>query len=138
MKQPVLRLRYHAFRHPDKDCPLTNLQQIISDLERQKAAIEDALAALRGLSADAPQRRGPGRPPQKRSNLSEEGRQRIAAAQRERWATKNAAGRKVVSKTVGTTGSKTKAVTKKAAARKRSAPKKAAAKKSAPASQTAS
>ena len=130
---------------------MTNLQQIISDLERQKAAIESALAALRGLSAGAPQPRGPrlpaetagpGRPPEKRSNLSDEGRQRIAKAQRERWAAKKAAGKKAVSKTalsktVASTGSTATAATKKVAGRKRSVPKKAAAKKSAPASQTA-
>jgi hypothetical protein len=126
---------------------LTDLQQIINDLERQKTAINNALAALRGLSADTPQRRGPGRPlgtrgpgrpPKKRSTISEEGRQRIAEAQRERWAAKKAAAKKAASKTVGNTGSKAAASAKKTAARKRSVSKKAAAKKSPPASQTAS
>ena len=87
---------------------MTDLQQIISNLERQKAAIEDALAALRSLTADAPERRGPGRPPgrrgpgrplKKRSNISEEGRQRIAEALRKRWAAKRAAAKKAASKT---------------------------------------
>ena len=118
---------------------MTDLQQIITDLERQKAAIDNALAALRGLGADAPQRRepgrplgtrGPGRPPKKRSTISEEGRQRIAEAQRQRWAAKKAAAKKTASKTVGNTGSKTAASAKKTAARKRSVSKQAAAKKS--------
>ena len=67
---------YHAFRPTG----MTDLQQIINDLEQQKAAIESALAALRGLSPEGAERRGPGRPagkrgpgrpPKKRSNISE-------------------------------------------------------------------
>ena len=125
---------------------MTDLQQIINDLEQQKAAIETALAALRGLSNAAPQRRGPGRPPgkrgpgrpsKKRSNISEEGRQRIAEALRKRWAAIKAAAEKPSGRN---TGSKTPApaAAKKAVLRKRSVSKKAAAKKSPPASQTAS
>ena len=129
---------------------MTDLQQIITDLEQQKAAIETALAALRGLSTDVPQRRGPGRPPskrgperppKKRSNISEEGRQRIAEALRKRWAAKRAAAKKAAGKTVVRhTGSKTAApaAAKKTAARKQSVSKKAAEKKSPQASQTAS
>ena len=107
-----------------KRLPLTDLQQIIHDLERQRAAIETALAALRGLSTTVPQRRGPGRPPgkrgpgrppKKRSNISEEGRQRIAEALRKRWAAKKAAAKKTDART---TGSGTSAATKKAAPRK--------------------
>ena len=118
---------------------LTDLQQIISDLEQQKISIDNALAALRGLSAGTPQRRrpgrppgtrGPGRPPKKRSTISEEGRQRIAEAQRQRWAAKKAAAKKIASKTVGNTASKTAASAKKTATRKRSVSKQAAAKKS--------
>ena len=115
---------------------MTDLQQIINDLEQQKTKIDNALAALRGLGADAPQRRGPGRPPgkrgpgrppKKRSTISEEGRQRIAEAQRERWAAKKAAAKKTAAKKAG---SSTSAATKKAAARKRPVAK-TAAKKSA-------
>lgn len=112
---------------------MTDLQQIISNLEQQKAAIEKALAALRGLSAGAPERRGPGRPPgtrrpgrppNKRSLISEEGRRRIAEAQRERWAAKKAAAKKTAGRN---TGAKIPATAKKTAAWKRSVSKKAAA-----------
>ena len=123
---------------------MTDLQQIINELEQQKAAIDTALAALRGLTADAPQRRGPGRPPgkrgpgrppKKRSNISEEGRQRIAEALRKRWAAKKAAGRTSVSNSRSKTPAP--AAVKKVAARKLSGSKKAAAKKSPPSSETA-
>ena len=122
---------------------MTSLQQIISDLEQQKAAIENALAALRGLSGGAEQRRGPGRPPgtggpgrpaKKGSNISDEGRQRIAEALRKRWAAKKAAAKKAAGRN---TGAKTPAPAKKTAPRKRSVSKNAAAKKLTPASQTA-
>ena len=124
-----------------KRLPLTDLQQIIHDLERQRAAIETALAALRGLSTTVPQRRGPGRPPgkpgpgrplKKRSNISEEGRQRIAEAQRERWsakaAAKKTAGKTAVSKTTPISST----VAKKTTARKRTAGRKKAGVKTPP------
>jgi hypothetical protein len=113
---------------------LTDLQQIIYDLERQKTAIDNALEALRGLSADTPQRRapgrpagnrGPGRPPKKRSNISEEGRQRIAKAQRERWAAKKAAAKKIAARN-------NPAAAKKALSRKRPVTKSTAKKSAAP------
>ena len=100
---------------------MTDLQQIINDLEQKKTAIDNALAALRSLSTDTPQRRGPGRPPgkrgpgqppKKRSNISEEGRQRIAEALRKRWAAKKAAAKK--------TGRKNTSAANKAASKKRS------------------
>ena len=125
---------------------MTDLQQIISDLEQQKAAIENALAALRGLSTGAAQRRGPGRPPgtrgpgrppKKRSSISDEGRERIAEAQRERWAAKKAAAKKIVSKTVRHGGSPSAAAAKTTAP-KPTTSKKSAANKSSPASQTVS
>ena len=113
---------------------MTDLQQIINDLERQRAVIDTALTALRGLSNGEPQRRGPGRPPgkrgpgrppKKRPNISEEGRQRIAEALRKRWAAKKAAAKK----TAKTAGANT-SVDGKTASKKRSL-KKTTVKKSA-------
>jgi hypothetical protein len=68
-------------------------KDIIQRLEKQKAAIDRALAALRevddnGAEEAATTRRGrPGKVARKRK-MSEEGRKRIAEAQRKRWATK--------------------------------------------------
>ena len=113
---------------------MTDLQQIINDLEQQKTAIDNALAALRGLSEETPNRRGPGRPPgkrgpgrppKKRSNISEEGRQRIAEALRKRWAAKKAAAKKATAKTSPSTSAAVKTV----ASRKRTVAKNVTAKK---------
>ena len=83
---------------------MTNIQELIADLARQKTAIDNALAALRAISGTAePKRRGrppgsgakrgPGRPPKKQVRLSDEGRQRLAESMKRRWAAKRAAKR---------------------------------------------
>jgi len=71
-----------------------NIQAIISQIDQEIAALTKAKEALQG----APAKRGPGRPPRavaaksvttKKSakrKMSAEGRARIAAAQKARWA----------------------------------------------------
>ena len=76
---------------------LGNFTDIISRLESQKATIDKALAALREFEGDAPvtaetpkQRGRPAKsveaPIKKKRVLSEEGKKRIAAAAKKRWA----------------------------------------------------
>ncbi len=88
---------------------MKDVESIISQLEEQKAAIENAISALRDVSAPqaAPVKRGrpgrpPGRPPavakKQRRRLSPEGRQRIIAALKKRWAEKRAAEKKATKK----------------------------------------
>lgn len=96
---------------------MTDLSDIISELETQKAAIEKALAALREMTGtEAPKRRGRppgkraeatppadppekrGRPAKKQSRISEEGRERLRRSMKKRWAAKRAAGAKKVVK----------------------------------------
>jgi hypothetical protein len=102
---------------------LNEIQNIISQLENQREAIERALGALReiaGTAAPAAKKRG--RPPKKRRggkrHMSAEGRARIAEATRKRWADKRAAE----------AAAEKKAATKRASAKKRIAVKKAATK----------
>ena len=106
---------------------MTDIQQIISDLEQQKVAIESALTALRGLSAGGEERRGPGRPPgtrgpgrppKKRSNISEEGRQRIAEALRKRWAAKKGAAKRTARSAGANTSAHSKTASKKRSLKK--------------------
>lgn len=91
---------------------MNNLEDIISQLEREKVAIENALAALRGISgtggyASVTQPTGQkrrGRPPKnpnavpvasrKQSGITAEGRRRLAESMRKRWAAKRAAEKK--------------------------------------------
>ena len=74
---------------------MKEIQTIISQLERQQAAIERALAALREIEGiETATARGQERPQKKRSRkrrMSAEGRARIGAATRKRWADKRAA-----------------------------------------------
>jgi primosomal protein N' len=64
-------------------------KEIINKLEKQKAAIERALSALREMDdsewMEVPHSRKPKKVRRKRT-LSAEARQRISAAQRKRWA----------------------------------------------------
>jgi hypothetical protein len=66
-----------------------NFKEIISQLEKQKAAIERALSALREVEdtdrMEAP-RRGRTKNAREKRTLSAEARERISAAQRKRWA----------------------------------------------------
>lgn len=117
---------------------MADLSNIISQLERQRDAIDGALAALRDIS-EAPAstgRRGLPRKaeadaapaaPQKRS-LSPEGRKRIAEAARRRWAMKRAAD---AQKSAAPAKSKGKKRTAKKTAVKKSTGKKSASKKAA-------
>ena len=82
---------------------MSNIANIISELETQKAAIEKALAALRDMTGtEGPKRRGRppgkraeaaapttapakrGRPAKKQSRITEEGRQRLRRAMKKR------------------------------------------------------
>jgi hypothetical protein len=78
---------------------LNDINRIISELERQRIAIERAISALRDVSAPAATtsqasaskatKKSGG--PRKKRQLSEEGRQRIIEATKKRWAAKRAA-----------------------------------------------
>jgi hypothetical protein len=68
-----------------------NVKEIINQLEKQKSAIDKAIAALRGIEGDvavspAPKKVAASKKTAKKRVMSEEGRQRIAAASRKRWA----------------------------------------------------
>lgn len=66
---------------------MSTLAKAIQDLEEQRRRIESALRVLRDLGTGKGRgngRRGP-------RNISEEGRKRIAEAQRKRWAKVRAA-----------------------------------------------
>jgi hypothetical protein len=77
---------------------MTNgFKEIIEGLEKQKTAIERALAALRDVEgttvestpeAAAPARRGR---PRRKGGMTAEGRKRLSEALRKRWAVKKAA-----------------------------------------------
>lgn len=91
-----------AVRNPFEYSPLmplpsaSQLRQALKLAEKLEL-MEAELASILGESSDAPKtRRGPGRPPKKaKRQMSEEGRQRIAEAQKKRWAArKKAAGKK--------------------------------------------
>ncbi|MDE3195472.1 MAG: hypothetical protein KGN84_03955 [Acidobacteriota bacterium] len=77
-----------------------SLKDVIASLEKQKAAIEKALEALRdveGLGAPRPGRpKGSGAkrargPSSNRGRISPEGRRKLAEAMKRRWAVKRAA-----------------------------------------------
>jgi hypothetical protein len=71
-------------------------KDIVAQLEKQKQAIEKALAALRDLGGGAPapvkaaKRAYKRRAVKKRGGISEEGRKRLAEAMKKRWAVKRA------------------------------------------------
>ena len=91
---------------------MTDLSNIITQLEQQRTAIDSALAALRNIGGQAPApvptpARGPGRPKgsgakkaaapaesqpkaTRKRRLSAEGRKRIIEAAKRRWAMKRA------------------------------------------------
>jgi hypothetical protein len=72
---------------------VNGLGEIIAQLEKQREAIERALAALRGIESTGVPGKRRGRPPgkKKRWHMSAEGRARIGEAPRRRWAEKRAA-----------------------------------------------
>ena len=79
------------------------MKDVIAQLERQRSAIEKALAALKAVeqtghetamvsAAGAPATgRRRGRPPKRKGGMTPEGRQRLAEAMRRRWAIKRSA-----------------------------------------------
>jgi hypothetical protein len=69
------------------------ITRIIERLERQRAAIDRALDALRDVATDTasrPARRSPATKKSRKRRLSPEGRARIAEAARKRWAERRA------------------------------------------------
>jgi hypothetical protein len=79
---------------------LGNFTEVISKLEQQKAAIENAIEILQQLEGDGsteqlrPGKRVTEKPAKKKRMMSEEGRQRIAEASRKRWAAVRKAAKK--------------------------------------------
>jgi hypothetical protein len=72
---------------------VNDIDSIVAQLERQQAAIEKALSALREVNSTGVTRsaaQGHNEPSRKR-RLTPAGRKRIAAAARKRWADKRAA-----------------------------------------------
>ena len=82
----------------DKGEQLNDINRIISELEKQRTAIDRAISALRDVSGSAgtssqgsaskATKKSGG--PRKKRQLSEEGRQRIIEATKRRWAAKRA------------------------------------------------
>lgn len=104
---------------------LTDVQRIISDLERQRNAIDRAIAALREITPSAaPAKRAAGPPAPAKRQMSPEGRQRIVDALKKRWAAKRAAESGSAAK---------KARPKKSAGKKAAAKRKAGGKQPSPA-----
>jgi hypothetical protein len=95
----------------------TELEKTISDLERQREAIDRAISALREITGTArtTAKRSSAASPKKRAKrrITPEGKARIAEAQRQRWAAKRAA--EVASKSAAASTAKKTARGKKAA-----------------------
>jgi hypothetical protein len=73
---------------------VSEIDNIISQLERQRTAIDNAIEALRGVSgASRPAAKRPGRSKGKKRSMSPEGRQRQIEAMRKYWAEKKAGGK---------------------------------------------
>ena len=72
---------------------MSHIASVISELERQKDAIDRALVALRTVVASAPKQRAdnPAAVSHTKRRLSAEGRRNIIAAVKKRWAEKRAA-----------------------------------------------
>lgn len=73
---------------------MNEIDSIISQLEQQRSAIDQALEALRGVAGNAApgRKRGPKKAAAKKRGLTEAGRQRLAANMRRLWAAKRAGG----------------------------------------------
>jgi hypothetical protein len=70
----------------------SGFSSIITQLEQQKAAIDKALAALHGLDGNVPAQAASASTPAKRKGgMSPEGKRRLIAALKKRWAAKRAA-----------------------------------------------
>jgi hypothetical protein len=75
------------------------LAGIIGQLDRQKAAIDKALAALRGIEGiteptEAPAGIAPSAPAKRKGGMTPEGKLRLIAALKKRWAAKKRAAKK--------------------------------------------
>src|SRR3954451_383295 len=109
-----------------KDDLLTDIRQIISELELKKAAIDRAIAALREIHMAVPEGKSTAAAVSKstRPRISRSGRERLAEAMRQRWAAKRAAQKAATPKKV-TAGRRRKRATggKKASAKKSSSKK---------------
>ena len=74
---------------------MNNIENVIKQLERQKAAIDKAITALREVGDVTVQQssatKGTATQASRKRRISSEGRKRIAEAMRRRWATKRAA-----------------------------------------------
>jgi len=68
-----------------------SLNGIINQLERQKTAIEHALAALQGIEGIEAPNPAPSAPATRKGGMTPAGRRRLSAALRKRWAAKKAA-----------------------------------------------
>jgi len=81
---------------------VSDVDQMIASLEQQKVAIDEAIQALRNVSA-APAPKRAGRPAtkgvaKKKRRLSPEGRRHIVEALKRRWAAKRAAQKSAAKK----------------------------------------
>ena len=70
---------------------MSGLNEIIQELEAQRAAIDKALQALRETGTTAVGVRKRGRPAKRAPRLTPEGRQRLRDAMKRRWAQKRTA-----------------------------------------------
>jgi hypothetical protein len=75
---------------------------IIMQLEQQKAAIDKALTALRDVDGIAPAetKQAPEAPATRKGGMTPEGKERLVAALKKRWAAKKKGGKKVASASV--------------------------------------
>jgi hypothetical protein len=105
---------------------LNNVERIISDLEKQREAIERAISALREIGdlvvSDTPVQPAASLPAQrKRRRLSAAGRRAISEATKKRWELKRAAESAAANKKAASTAVRRKAAKKSAAKRKAAA-----------------
>lgn len=71
---------------------VSQLKQALKIAEKLEA-METELASILGESSSSPKaKKGPGRPPKAKRKMSPEAREKIAAAQRKRWAKAKKAG----------------------------------------------
>lgn len=82
---------------------MNEIESIIERLEQQRAAIDNALTALREVGGTEPEKRrgrptGSGKARKKTRHISPEGRQRQIEAMRKYWAKKKAGAAKRTSK----------------------------------------
>lgn len=110
----------------------TDIEKTITDLERQRGAIDRAISALREITGFAPntaERAPAALKKEANRGISPEGKARIAEAQRKRWAAKRKAEATLASEAAS---SREKQSRGKKAAKKKAAKKKAAAKAAGP------